>query len=139
MKLRQCVILLLVVTFLAGCSSDTPAAYVQAEGLPQPDSICIDNSSAELIFEPEDAEFQRVYEALMQTWWKTAEETPDTVSASDLRKAESLKELKTSTWRTYRTSGDIFAVFRYSDGLEWTDFEGETIQVFSDPRISGRL
>lgn len=131
MRPKQCVILVLLVAFLTGCGSGTSVAYVQAEGLPQPDSICIENNSAELIFEPEDEEFQRVYDILMQTWWQTVEEAPDTVSASDLRKAGELKELKTSNWRTYRTSGDIFAVFRYSDGLEWTDFEGKTIQVQS--------
>ena len=67
----------------------------------------------------------------MQHWWLTAKDTPDTAGNGELITSEGLHELKTKTWRTYRQGDDNFVIFRYEDGIEWTDFEGRGITVKS--------
>ncbi len=132
MKRKAYFILCIVICFIfVACGSDSPVRYVQREGLPRPDSIEAETGSATLAFRPGDAEYERLYETLMQNWWLTVKDTPDTAAGGELVRSEGLHALKTKTGRTYRQVDDNYAIFHYEDGIDWTDFEGKSIQVKS--------
>ena len=132
MKKRMYLILcILACIVLAACGSIAPESYLQRESIPEPAYMEMETGSTTLTFYPGDGEFVRAYEALMQTWWLTAKDAPDSASSGELVESEGLHELKTQTLRTYRQKEDIYVVFHYPNGIYWTDFEGKDITVKS--------
>lgn len=130
-KLVSLVLCILASIVLAGCGSTAPASYLQRESVPEPAYMEAETGSTVLTFYSGDEEYARAYEALMQTWWLTVKDTPDTASGGELVASAGLHELKTQTLRTYRQKDDIYLVFHYPNGIYWTDFEGKEITVQS--------
>ena len=132
MKKRMYLVLcILACIVLAACGSIAPESYLQRDSIPEPAYMEMETGSTTLTFYPGDAEYARAYETLMQTWWLTAKDAPDTAGGGELAASEGLHELKTQTLRTYRQKEDIYVVFHYPNGIYWTDFEGKDITVRS--------
>ena len=77
-------VLLLLCILLTGCgAAEAPIEFPQMT-LPEPDRITIRNASAEVTYEKDSAEYQKMVKAFSASWWRTAKEEPDTAPADAL-------------------------------------------------------
>lgn len=63
-------------------------------------------------------------------WWKYTEEDLETASYSDLVTPIAPEVLKTTSWRTYRETGDTIVCFQYTENpIIWENAEGEMTSI----------
>lgn len=124
-------VLLLLCILLTGCSAaEAPIEFPQ-KTLPGPDHITIRNASAEVTYEKDSAEYQKLVEAFSASWWLTAKDEPDTAPADALIPATGPRSLKTvNENRTYTTSSDTFLCFVYEKApITWVQDNGKAIEI----------
>lgn len=112
---------LLSALLLAGCKQEASVEYVQRL-LPEPASIVVSLGSTDLTYEPDSEQYRLLVDSLTPNWWKVQGER-------GLIDASSVKELKTTSDRTYRRDDDTFVQFLYPDTIQWTQDNGESIAI----------
>lgn len=125
---RWITVLLFTALLLSSCARPKGGNedFTQKE-LPTPDRIQVQTGSSVVIYEPESAEYAKIWDALRPNWWKTVAETPDTASVDALFLAESPAQLKTTSERTYLENSDTLICFFYeSSPLKWVEPNGKT-------------
>lgn len=125
------VFLLSVSMLLCGCghAKGGNADYTQRE-LPTPERIEIQTGTSVVTYGPDSEEYTKIWDALRPNWWKTAVDTPDTAPDEALFMAESPGQLKTTSDRTTRDSGDTFLCFFYEEApLTWVNADGSETPV----------
>lgn len=124
---RWTTILLCIMFLLTGCAQPKGGNedFTQKE-LPTPDRIQVQTGSSVVIYEPESAEYIKIWDELRPNWWKTAADTPETAADDALFPAESPAQLKTTSDRTYADNSDTFVCFFYDSPLKWVEPNGKT-------------
>lgn len=121
MKKALTLVIPLVFLILAGCAQEESVEYVQRL-LPEPASVVVSLGSTDLTYGPDSEQYQKLVASLTPNWWKIQGE-------QGLVEASSVKELKTTSDRTYRRNDDTFVRFLYPDGIQWTQDNGESIAI----------
>jgi len=126
---RWMTILLFLSLLLTSCAQPKGGNedFTQKE-LPTPNRIQVQTGSSVVTYEPESAEYAKIWDALRPNWWKTAADTPETAVDDSLFLAESPAQLETTSDRTYAENNDTFVCFFYDSPLKWVEANGKTVK-----------
>ena len=125
--------LLFCLTFcllLCGCQKGGNEDFTQRI-LPAPEKIEIRSANSTVEYLPESSDYQKIYNAILPNWWKTTgDNKAETASNDALFSAEAPGQLKTTTNRTYRESGDTLLCFLYeTQPLSWVNPTGPATEI----------
>lgn len=129
--LSAALMLILTVTLMTDPQRryDPEKVYPQSV-LKDPDSIYIDVSGTDRVFEKDTEVYKSLTEAFRKNWWKYTQDNADTASDAALITPPAPEELKTTSWRTYVDISDTIICFRYKENpILWEYSDGKKTEI----------